>query len=191
VHGPSFFDPAETGAYSSKDFARLQRLDPWCVRLARRVDKGLESRATLSDEGILHVSFDDVPAVAVPLTLRAFVLRQFHTTPLAGHVGSDRTLAAIRRHFYWPGMWRDVRRWIKACHTCAVRKSTRPMHHGLAGIVCKAQMPWQTLGIDIVEASAVTSNGYKYILTCYDLFSRWAIAVPLQQRKWVQQYTMK
>jgi hypothetical protein len=38
------------------------------------------------------------------------------------------------------------------------------------------------LGIDIVEASAVTSDGYKYILTCYCLFSRWAIAVPLRTK---------
>ena len=138
---------------------------------------------TRDKQGLLRIQQPTGNLVAASTALRAFLLRLYHSSPMAGHMGSDRTLEAMRRHFYWPGMKKDIRKWIKSCHTCAIRKHGRPKRHGKPGIVTDAPRPWDTLGVDIVEASAITADGHKYILTCTCLHSRWAIAIPLNSKK--------
>ncbi|GFV64561.1 transposon Tf2-11 polyprotein [Trichonephila clavipes] len=55
----------------------------------------------------------------IPKHLRADILRHFHDAPTAGHLGFDR----IRKRFYWPGMYRNVVRYVMHCRECQRRKS--------------------------------------------------------------------
>jgi hypothetical protein len=48
--------------------------------------------------------------------------------------------------------------------------------------VSVAQHPWEAISIDIVSASSVHRSGFRYILTCLDLFTRWVIAIPLKSK---------
>ena len=41
---------------------------------------------------------------------------------LAGHIGREKTLMSVRRNFFWPDMWADIRRWCKHCDACAQNK---------------------------------------------------------------------
>ena len=42
--------------------------------------------------------------IVIPETYRAVVLSLAHETPLAGHLGINKTHEKIIRHFYWPGI---------------------------------------------------------------------------------------
>ena len=42
--------------------------------------------------------------IVIPKTYRAEVLSLAHETPLAGHLGINKTHEKIIRHFYWPGI---------------------------------------------------------------------------------------
>ena len=65
-----------------------------------------------------------------------------------------------------------------------MRKPPRQENQGEPSVVCKVQDAWYTLALDIVDVSSTpTSEGYKYILTCVDVFTRWVIAIPLYTRK--------
>jgi hypothetical protein len=39
-------------------------------------------------------------------------------TPMAGHLGINRTCASILSHFYWPELRKDVSEFCKSCHIC-------------------------------------------------------------------------
>ncbi|VFQ68537.1 unnamed protein product [Cuscuta campestris] len=47
--------------------------------------------------------------------LRDRILTEFHSTPLAGHQGVERTFRRIAAVFYWPGLRREVRRFVASC----------------------------------------------------------------------------
>ncbi|GFX99571.1 transposon Ty3-I Gag-Pol polyprotein [Trichonephila clavipes] len=59
----------------------------------------------------------------IPKHLRADILRHFHDAPTAGHLGFAKTYDRIRNRFYWPGMYRNVVRYVMHCRECQRRKS--------------------------------------------------------------------
>lgn len=121
--------------------------------------------------------------VVVPECLKAQVLMRYHGLPISGHQGRKRTHAAISAKFWWKDLRKDVGRWVGACKICKARKTPRPMHAGDPAVICKATVPWSEIAMDIIGASMQTAEGYKYILTCQCIFSRWTIAVPLRTKK--------
>ena len=55
----------------------------------------------------------------------------------------------------------------------------RPLRAGHPGSVSNAPRPWETISIDIVSPTAVSTGGYTKILTIIDTFTRYVIAIPL------------
>lgn len=60
----------------------------------------------------------------VPSALRDKVLKGVHDE--AGHQGQHRTLYLTRRRFYWQGMEKEVKEYVRCCRRCAVSKSPEP-----------------------------------------------------------------
>jgi hypothetical protein len=40
--------------------------------------------------------------------LKNIVLREMHNVPYVGHPGYQKTIAVVRRQYFWPGMKRKV-----------------------------------------------------------------------------------
>ena len=53
--------------------------------------------------------------VPLPLFFKAFQLAHCE---LSGHVGLDKTLANVKRFFYWPGMYKWIENLIADCLDC-------------------------------------------------------------------------
>ena len=187
----AFFPPSDDEAHDIQQFKMYQATDKNCQRIMEKYAGKTRTDAKpgecFIDEktGLLICkdATNEHDRIYVPLCLRAFILRRHHGLPVTGHPGRRRTYALIQRNYIWKGLKRDVTRWLRACRACAIRKTPRPMKHGEPGIVSDKPYPWHTLGIDLVEATATTSHGNRYILTCTCLFGRWAIAVPLPDKK--------
>ena len=186
-----FFCDMDEAAANTTDFTKLQDVDEWCQAFFRskkaatgspragevyRHGNGLLMRASSSGHGVTG-------QVLVPLCLRAFILRRYHGLPVSGHLGVRRTLKALAREYYWPGMHRDVKRWIRACLACRRRKTPRNLHAGHPGSVSTATHPWEIVAVDVVSANVESRDKYVKILTMVDLFSRYVIAVPLRSTK--------
>lgn len=60
----------------------------------------------------------------VPASLTEQVLQGVHDA--AGHQGQARTLHLTRERFFWVGMERDVRDYVKCCERCVVSKTPEP-----------------------------------------------------------------
>ena len=56
--------------------------------------------------------------VYIPEAQRQGILEKYHDLPSAGHQGNGLTLELISRRYYWPGLTRDVERWVRSCYTC-------------------------------------------------------------------------
>ena len=76
---------------------------------------------------LLYKQIDDDMGVQrlqllTPREIRDIIFIHLHEQSYAGHLGRDRTIAAIKKRFFWPGMGEDVARWCQECQLCAHRK---------------------------------------------------------------------
>ncbi|XP_075666089.1 uncharacterized protein LOC142635932 [Castanea sativa] len=51
-------------------------------------------------------------------SLKIAILQQVHDGPWGGHSGFLKTLHRVQRDFYWPGLRKDVRKYVRECDTC-------------------------------------------------------------------------
>ena len=58
------------------------------------------------------------------------VLQYHHDHVLAGHLGQNKTLELVQRHYIWPNIHDDIQKFCKSCITCM---RSKPQHHRLYG----------------------------------------------------------
>ena len=51
---------------------------------------------------------------------RKQILYEFHDAPLGGHRGMNKTYRAIKAHYSWPNMRREIEDYVKKCESCQV-----------------------------------------------------------------------
>ena len=50
--------------------------------------------------------------------LKTHLLQEHHDIPISGHLGIDKTYEQLQRHYYWPKMSKDIRKYILSCEEC-------------------------------------------------------------------------
>jgi len=55
--------------------------------------------------------------------LRAEIIRLHHDTPMGGHGGQWKTVEMVTRNFWWPGVTREVKRYVEGYDTCQRNKN--------------------------------------------------------------------
>ncbi|GFU01224.1 retrovirus-related Pol polyprotein from transposon 17.6 [Trichonephila clavipes] len=115
----------------------------------------------------------------IPKDLRADILRHFHDAPTAGHLGFAKTYDRIRKRFYWPGMYRNVVRYVMHCRECQRRKSVPQRPPGRLVPIPPAIAPFHRIGIDLLGRFPKSAHGNKWIIVCTDYSTRYAITKAL------------
>jgi transposase InsO family protein len=105
--------------------------------------------------------------------IKAQVLQFVHSDPMAGHSGYDKTLQRARRDFYWKGMRKEIKRFIREYDVCQQNKhdNTRP-----AGLLQPLLVPnriWTDITMDFIEGLPL-SQGQSVILVVVDRLSKYS-----------------
>jgi hypothetical protein len=50
--------------------------------------------------------------------LRIMILKEMHNVPYAGYPGYQKTVAAVKSHYFWPGMKKEIAEYIARCMEC-------------------------------------------------------------------------
>ena len=111
--------------------------------------------------------------------LRHKLIQEYHDAQ--GHPSADRTLAAIRRTFFWPRMAQTVKSYVKACNTCARIKARTTKPLGKLDPLPKATRPWDTLSMDFITGLPLV-EGYDAIATFVDTFTKQAHFIPFSTK---------
>lgn len=110
----------------------------------------------------------------IPLQHRQAVLKHIHGLAHPG-IRSTRRLVADR--FVWKNMNKDIKRFVQSCLSCQRSK----VHRHTKAPVEKLPLPdsrFRHVHMDLV-GPLPPSNGYRYLLTIVDRYSRWPEAIPL------------
>ncbi|XP_052469952.1 uncharacterized protein LOC128026725 [Carassius gibelio] len=189
--------PLDHPVLSRQELTELQHADPVLSRLFYFVErKRRPSRRERSKEsprvlrflrhwnklsvrmGLLYRVSKDVVSknktfqFIVPAALRDKVLKGVHDE--AGHQGQHRTLYLTRRRFYWQGMEKDVRQYVRCCRRCVVSKSPEPEARAPLESI-RTSRPLELVCVDFWSAED-SSNKSLDVLVVTDHFTKLAQA---------------
>jgi hypothetical protein len=51
-------------------------------------------------------------------TLQLKIIQQLHSSPIGGHLGAPSTIKRIKALFAWPGLKKQVTKFVHNCPTC-------------------------------------------------------------------------
>ena len=118
---------------------------------------------------------DNIARPYIPSPFRKQAFDHLHNLSHPGIRASQRLLTS---KFVWPSINRDVRTWARTCVKCQASKTTRHTVSPLESFKTVTRR-FEHVHVDIV-GPLPSSNGFSYIFTCVDRFSRWAEAVPMK-----------
>ena len=112
--------------------------------------------------------------------LRDRVLMECHDNPTGGHLGARKTLAKVSQKYFWPGMSRQVKSYVRKCELCQKYKvqQLKPAGKMLSHI---AEEPWITVCTDFVGPLPRSKHGNTMLLVVFDKFSKWVELVALRK----------
>ncbi|KAI1676227.1 reverse transcriptase [Pyrenophora tritici-repentis] len=103
--------------------------------------------------------------------LHAELLRMYHESPVAGHMGRARTYESLSREYYWPGMLDYVERWIQNCHSCKRATASREAKQGVLKPLPIPERAWQDVSMDFIT-HLPESQEYDAILVVVDRLTK-------------------
>ncbi|KAJ8023271.1 hypothetical protein HOLleu_35637 [Holothuria leucospilota] len=176
------------------DWKTLQEQDPDIAQMRAWVSQGNRPSSTtdltrdlklmmrdfskfcLVDDVLLRKSWDskkevDKYQLVLPERYRRDIFVELHDK--CGHMGQERTVAAVQMRFYWPGMTSQICEWIRHCSRCVARKTLPSVAAPMGNI--KTTAPMELVCIDFLSLEPDRS-GANSILVITDHYTRYAQA---------------
>ena len=116
--------------------------------------------------------------LVIPPSLQHTVYLEHHAANLAGHLGRDKTIAAISSSCWWPTLAADVSKWCQECTECQKNKGTNRAPAGLLRPLPVPTHPWQAISMDIMTDLPVTAEGHDAIVVFCCRLSKMVHFVP-------------
>ena len=111
-------------------------------------------------------------------TLRNQLIAHFHNSAVGGHSGVHATTKRITAFFYWKGLRKMVKQWVRKCDICQRNKSDLSAYPGLLQPLPVPHRIWQEVSMDFID-SLPMSQGKTSILVVVDRLSKLAHFLPL------------
>jgi transposase len=164
------------------DFSKIT--DPWYQHRLRQVQESLGDWPDWNvDNGRLyHLRLNLLGSVVegtierwklvVPLDFRHIVFEENHDVPTAGHLGITKTFLRIARSYHWPGLFRDVVKYVRSCKVCQVQKVEQKVPVGKMSFR-RVDGPWVTVTTDLLGPYPRSKKGNQYVVVFQDYFTKW------------------
>ncbi|GFU94114.1 transposon Tf2-6 polyprotein [Trichonephila clavipes] len=152
-----------------QDLAKLKLLSNSSKNEEFRFIDGILCRKNFDPDGKLWLP-------VIPKHLRADILKgTFMTPPPQDTLISRKLMTGFAKRFYWPGMYRNVVRYVMHCRECQRRKSVPQRPPGRLVPIPPATAPFHRIGIDLLGRFPKSAHGNKWIIVCTDYSTRYAI----------------
>jgi len=105
--------------------------------------------------------------------LRGEIIRLHHDTPVGGHGGRWKTTELVTRNYWWPGVTKEVGRYVEGCDACQRYKNQSKAPVGKLMPNAIPEKPWSHISADFITKLPL-AQGYNTILVVCDRFSKMA-----------------
>ncbi|KAE8982839.1 hypothetical protein PF011_g21449 [Phytophthora fragariae] len=130
------------------------------------------------DGDLLTYAIDtfDTPRVVIPADddLHARLVHEYHDAPAGGHLGREKTFAALSRDFFWPRMYKWIRKWVCSCEICQRMKPAASKQAPLRPLPIVTSA-WRSVRIGLPR----DAEGRTGVLVFVDRFSKMVHLAPV------------
>jgi hypothetical protein len=112
------------------------------------------------------------------------IMRTNHDDPQGGHFGRTRTSDAIRRKYFWHGMTKSIKSYVKSCDVCQRAIVHRHKEYGTLESLPTPKRPFETISLDFITGlppSKWRGHVYDSILVVVDTYTKWSTYIPCRK----------
>jgi len=113
--------------------------------------------------------------------LRAEVIRLHHNMPVGGHGGQWKTVELVTRNFWWPGVTREVKRYMEGCDACQRNKNRMQPPIGKLMPNSILEKAWSYISANFITKLPL-AQGYDAILVVVDRFTKMGHFIPTTEK---------
>jgi len=113
--------------------------------------------------------------------LRREIIQLHHDTPIGGHGGRWKTVELVARNYWWPGVMKEVGRYVDGCDAYQRYKnqSEAPAEKLMSNTI--PEKPWSHILVDFITKLPLAQE-YNTILVVCDCFSKMAHLIATTER---------
>ena len=146
---------------------------------AKRVLNKVEGNFAIDEQGLIRFK----GLVYIPSQMRCLMVQEQHSLPAHGHQGITRTFERIARHYYFPGLRKQVETVVQECDICSKSKSNRHLPYGQLKSLPVPKGAWKSIALDFIvklplSKDPLTGVEYDSILVITERLTKYGYFVP-------------
>jgi len=98
--------------------------------------------------------------------LRVEIIQLHHDMLIAGHGRQWKTIELVTRNYWWPGVTKEVKRYVKGCDQCQRMKNRAEMPVGKLRPNKIPERPWQHILVDFITKLPVSKDHDSILVVC-------------------------
>ena len=126
-----------------------------------RDEEWREEDGLMLKEGKVYVPKDE--------GLRTEIIRLHHDTPVGGHGGQWKTVELVTRNFWWPGVTKEVKRYVEECDSCQQNKNQVAAPAGKLMPNEAPEKPWTHIMADFITKLPLAQEYDTILVVCNQL----------------------
>jgi len=138
-----------------------------------RDEERREVDSIMYKEGKVYVPKDE--------KLRAEIIRLHHDTLIGGHGGQWKMVELVTRNFWWPGITKEVKRYVEGCDACQCNKNCTEQPAGKLMPNSIPEKPWTHILADFITKLPL-AQGYDSILVVVDRLTKMVHFIPTTEK---------
>jgi len=112
---------------------------------------------------------------------RAEIIRLHHDTPIGGHGGQWKMVELVTRNFWWPGITKEVKRYVEGYDICQWNKNHMEQLAGKLMPNSIPEKPWTHISADFITKLPL-AQGYDSILVVVNRLTKMVYFIPTTEK---------
>jgi hypothetical protein len=108
------------------------------------------------------------------------ILHEMHNVPYAGHPGYQKIVAAIKSHYFWLGMKKEIAQYIARCMECQKVKAKNRHPTGLLQPLTIPEWKWEVVTMDFITGFPRTGKLHDSIMVVVEKLMKDDHFIPLK-----------
>ncbi|KAJ9541386.1 hypothetical protein OSB04_027892 [Centaurea solstitialis] len=118
---------------------------------------------------------------------RQTLLEEAHKSRFSIHPGATKMYRDLRTGYWWPGMKRDVARYVESCLTCLKVKAEHQRPHGKMQPLEIPEWKWENITMDLITKLPKTPRKFDAIWVIVDRLTKSALFLAIQESSTAEQ----